>query len=142
MPAGNKDDELTKLKDNGEGDELTADVTLSDGTIVSKDGAITFPSGRKATLADGSAIQMNGKMQGSDSLIPDEATAKGFQKKDAKMVMVMKDGKLASMDTSMRLENGTTVETDGTISARDGALDTLRGVDDSYRRQPEEVASG
>ncbi len=117
---------LLKMKEDGAADEVTMEITLTDGTKVSKDGKIIFADGRKATLPSGSAIQMDGKMQGTDSLIPDDMTVKGFQMKDGKMMMVMKDGKTTPMDTYIRLKNGATVETDGTIMKKDGTHDTLK----------------
>src|SRR5262245_27245792 len=61
---------LLKMKEDGSGDEVTADVVLSNGTKVTKEGTILLSDGRKLGLPEGSLIQMDGTMQGNDPVMP------------------------------------------------------------------------
>ena len=67
-----KDGKVLQMKD-GNSTELTADVTLEDGTIVSKDGTVKTKDGKTVMLKEGDRVWMNGKI-----------SHKGMKKKDEK----------------------------------------------------------
>jgi hypothetical protein len=121
-----KQGKLLKMKEDGSADEVVAEVVLTNGTKVSKEGKILFPDGTKMTLPEGSSLQMDGQVQGNDPLMPDEETVKGFQMKEGKVMTVMKDDKSLPMANYMKLKNGTVVETDGTLVMKDGTRSNLK----------------
>ena len=67
-----KDGKVMQTKD-GNTTELTDDVTLPNGTVVSKDGTVKTKDGKTSMLKDGDCVYMNGKM-----------THMAMKKKDAK----------------------------------------------------------
>ena len=67
-----KDGKVVQMKD-GNTTDLTGDVTLSNGTVVSADGTVKTKDGKTSKLKDGDCVWMNGKM-----------THMAMKKKDAK----------------------------------------------------------
>src|SRR5258708_6420704 len=67
-----KDGKVWQTKD-GNTAELTEDVTLTNGAVVSKDGTIKMKDGTTKTLKNSDCVYMDGKM-----------THMGMKKKDAK----------------------------------------------------------
>ena len=56
-----KDGKVWQTKD-GNTSELTTDVTLSNGTVVSADGNVKTKDGKTTMLKDGDCVWMDGKM--------------------------------------------------------------------------------
>lgn len=56
-----KDGKLMQWKD-GKENAMTQDVTLSNGTMISTDGKVTWKDGKSQTLTDGQMVDMNGKI--------------------------------------------------------------------------------
>ena len=56
-----KDGKVMQMKD-GNTTELSGDVTLENGTVVSKDGTVKMKDGKTKMLKDGDCVYMNGKM--------------------------------------------------------------------------------
>jgi hypothetical protein len=54
-----KNGKLTMMK---EGKEMTADVTLANGTKIMMDGTVTIKDGTKRSLTDGECVNDNGKV--------------------------------------------------------------------------------
>lgn len=56
-----KDGKVVQMKD-GTTTDVTSDVTLSNGTVVSADGTVKTKDGKTHMLKDGDCVYMNGKM--------------------------------------------------------------------------------
>jgi len=56
-----KDGKMMQMK-AGTMTEMTQDITLSDGTMVMKNGEVMMKDGKKMTLKNGDMITMDGKM--------------------------------------------------------------------------------
>jgi hypothetical protein len=56
-----KDGKMMVVKD-GQVTPMEQDMTMSDGTKVSKDGTVTMKDGKTKTLKDGQMVTMDGKM--------------------------------------------------------------------------------
>jgi len=67
-----KDGKVVQMKD-GNSTDVTSDVTLSNGTVVSADGTVKTKDGKTSKLKDGDCVYMSGKM-----------THMAMKKKDAK----------------------------------------------------------
>jgi len=56
-----KDGKVVQMKD-GNTTDVTGDVTLTNGTVVSADGTVKTKDGKTSKLKDGDCVWMNGKM--------------------------------------------------------------------------------
>jgi len=66
-----KDGKLMQWKDHKE-NTVTQDVTLSNGTMISTDGKVTWKDGKSQTLTDGQMVDMNGKIHNKRGMMKSE----------------------------------------------------------------------
>ena len=103
---------------DGEGEALTAALTLPNGSILNPDGSYSRPSGRRSRLVDGQLLTLEGaSMRGLDTI-----TLRNGK------VVVYKSGALIplpSPNVIMGMYDGSRVRGDGLITSRDGTTSQL-----------------
>ncbi|MBX9852819.1 MAG: hypothetical protein K2X86_13830 [Cytophagaceae bacterium] len=101
---------------------LEEDVTLGNGTVVSKTGEYKLPGGKKLKLKNGEAFNANGDML----VLEDEMISMdGYVMKDGALMQV-KGGIMTAQDQDVDFESGDKLMKDGTIMRKDGATMVLR----------------
>jgi hypothetical protein len=97
---------------DGETAELREAMPLADGATISADGKITTPDGTSRKLLDGEILRPEGgALPARDTITMQNGR-----------VMVQKDGSMLSVDPgrTIRMNDGTKVESDGTITSFSG----------------------
>ena len=101
---------------------LEEDLTLGNGTIVTKTGEYKLPNGKKLKMKNGEAFTADGNMM----VLKDEMiSVDGYVMKDG-VLMQVKSGLIASQDQDVDLESGDKLAKDGTITRKDGTTMVLR----------------
>lgn len=113
-----KDGQMMVMK-KGECKAMMEDVTLTDGTKVMKNGAVTKTDGQTIMLKDGEMVSMNGEMMKTGDKMPGMSGNRMMQ--DGVMMtngqmMVIKEGKASMMTEDMKMKDGCTVMVDGTVT--------------------------
>ncbi|RYD56925.1 MAG: hypothetical protein EOP83_21220 [Verrucomicrobiaceae bacterium] len=115
-----KDGKLMSHKD-GENTEVMDDVTLKDGTKITRAGDVTSADGTTWKLQEGDKIADDGTFRAH--IITD-----GVVKKDGK-VMTVRAGEKAELTSETTLSDGTKVATDGTVISKEGKKWSLKDND-------------
>ncbi|MEK7952256.1 DUF6799 domain-containing protein [Luteolibacter soli] len=115
-----KDGKLMSHKD-GENTEAMDEVTLKDGTKVTRAGDVTSTDGTTWKLQEGDRISDDGTFQAH--VITD-----GIVKKDGK-IMTIHNGEKAELTSETTLKDGTKVMTDGTVISKEGKKWSLKDED-------------
>ncbi len=115
-----KDGKLMSHKD-GENTELMEDITLKDGTKVTRTGNVTSPDGTTWKLQEGDLIADDGTFQ-------TRVVTDGIVKKDGK-IMSVRAGEKSELTAETTLSDGTKVMTDGSVISKDGKKWSLKDND-------------
>jgi hypothetical protein len=126
----NRDGQMTALE-KGKLKSMNSDMTLPNGSTISKDGYIMTKDGKKLLLRDGDFITMQGDIivmktvkldgKGLESRISNDHLV--FQ--GGKMMLV-KNGESQMMDKEMVMSNGSKVSKLGLVTKKDGSKFTLK----------------
>jgi hypothetical protein len=115
-----KNGKLMSYKD-GENTEVMEDVTLADGTKVTRTGDVTSADGTTWKLQEGDKISDDGTFRAH--VITD-----GILKKDGK-IMTVRAGEKTELSSEATLGDGTKVMTDGTVISKEGKKWSLKDND-------------
>jgi len=115
-----KDGKLMYHKD-GKNVEATEDVTLENGTKITRSGQVTSTDGTTWKLNEGDKITDDGTFR--THVVQD-----GIIKKDGK-VMTVRSGEKSELAAETTLRDGTRVMTDGTVISKDGKKWSLKDND-------------
>lgn len=99
--------------------KMDQDLTLSDGTVVSKTGVVKTPDGTTMVLRNGEMIDMSGKKMRSVKM------RNHMMMNDGKMMLV-KESSRSELNQEMTLDNGTVITPSGMVKTKDGKTMQLR----------------
>jgi hypothetical protein len=101
----------------GKTEPMTEPVTLPNDIKVATNGTFTVKSGKERQLKEGQVLGKDGMLTSSDGSI--EPVFDHVALKAGKMMLV-KDGQSSLLTTELRLEDGSRVTPDGTLTTKDG----------------------
>jgi len=115
-----KDGKLMSHKD-GENTELMEDITLKDGTKVTRTGDVTSADGTTWKLQEGDKITDDGTFR-------TQVVKDGIIKKEGK-IMTVRAGEKTELSAETTLSDGTKVMTDGSVISKEGKKWSLKDND-------------
>ncbi|MEO5889776.1 MAG: DUF6799 domain-containing protein [Ferruginibacter sp.] len=132
------DDKVMVVK-NGDSTLLSDSIKLESGAVVTKDGTVTYTSGKSAKLKNGQYVSLTAvpdntsQADSSSATGTSDATATATKAADEdKVIMVgdkvyvIKSGDSTVLADSIKLKSGALVKSDATVKFKDGTSTTLK----------------
>ncbi|MEJ7586529.1 MAG: DUF6799 domain-containing protein [Ferruginibacter sp.] len=124
-----KDDKVMVVR-NGDSTLLADSIRLESGALVTKDGTVTYTSGKAAQLKNGQYVSLSATADNSSQSDSSSATTKATDEDKVIMVgekvYVIKSGDSTVLADSIKLSSGAIVKNDASVTFKDGTTTTLK----------------